>query len=70
LRVGLFAAAFIQLWPIQSSTAFTSMPIGGWFFLLLGWGMAEAQRQATQRNAQVLQPHSQPSVGPLSLRTK
>jgi O-antigen ligase len=40
LRTGLFAAIFIQLWPIQSSTAFTSMPIGGWFFLLLGWAMA------------------------------
>lgn len=40
VRVGLFAAACIQLWPIQSTTAFTSMPIGGWFFLLLGWGMA------------------------------
>ena len=40
VRVGLFAAACIQLWPVQSSTGFTSMPIGGWFFLLLGWGMA------------------------------
>jgi hypothetical protein len=43
LRVALFAAAFIQLWPIQSSTAFNSMPIGGWFFLLLGFGLAEAR---------------------------
>jgi hypothetical protein len=43
LRVGLFAAIFIQLWPIQSTTAFTSMPVGGWFFLLLGWAMAEAR---------------------------
>lgn len=44
LRVGLFAAVFIQLWPVQSTSAFTSMPMGGWFFLLLGWGMAEARR--------------------------
>ena len=27
--------------PIQSTSAFTSMPMGGWFFLLLGWAMAE-----------------------------
>lgn len=43
LRVGLFAAAVIQLWPIASTSAFISMPMGGWFFLLLGWGMAEAR---------------------------
>jgi O-antigen ligase len=43
LRVGLFAAIFIQVWPIQSTTAFTSMPVGGWFFLLLGWAMAETR---------------------------
>jgi len=43
LRVALFAAALIQLWPIASSTGFTAMPIGGWSFLLLGWGLAEAR---------------------------
>ncbi len=43
LRVGLFATVFVLLWPVQSTSAFTSMPIGGWFFLLLGWGMAEAR---------------------------
>jgi hypothetical protein len=43
LRVALFAAALIQLWPIASTTAFTSMPTGGWSFLLLGWGLAEAR---------------------------
>ena len=43
LRVGLFAAAVIQLWPIASTSAFVSMPMGGWFFFLLGWGMAEAR---------------------------
>jgi O-antigen ligase len=43
LRVALFATILAQLWPVQSTTAFTSMPVGGWFFLLLGWAMAEAR---------------------------
>lgn len=43
LRVGLFASVAIQLWPIASTSAFISMPMGGWFFLILGWGMAEAR---------------------------
>jgi O-antigen ligase len=40
LRVGLFVAAFIQVWPIASTSPMISMPIGGWFFLLLGFGLA------------------------------
>ncbi len=51
LRVGLFAAAVLQLWPIASTSGFTSMPMGGWFFLLLGWGMAEARWQAAPDGA-------------------
>ena len=47
LRVGLFVAALIQLWPVASTTAFTSMPLGGWFFVLLGLGLAE--ERARQR---------------------
>lgn len=42
LRAGLFAAALIQLWPLASTTAFTSMPLAGLFFVLLGLGLAEA----------------------------
>ncbi|HTI83975.1 MAG TPA: O-antigen ligase family protein [Acetobacteraceae bacterium] len=41
--VGLFAAAVIQLWPIASTTGFYTLPVAGWSFLLLGWGMAEAR---------------------------
>ncbi len=43
LRVGLFAAVLIQLWPIASTSAFSALPMGGWLFLLLGWGLAEAR---------------------------
>jgi O-antigen ligase len=43
LRVGLFTAIVIQLWPLASTSAFTSMPMGGWFFLLLGYAQAEAR---------------------------
>ena len=39
-RTGLFVAVLIQEWPIASSSAFTNMPLGGWFFLLLGLGLA------------------------------
>jgi O-Antigen ligase len=49
LRAALFAAAAIQLWPIASSTGYTSMPVGGWSFLLLGWGLAEARWPNGQR---------------------
>jgi hypothetical protein len=41
--VGLFAAAVIQFWPIASTTGFYTLPVAGWSFLLLGWGMAEAR---------------------------
>jgi O-antigen ligase len=42
LRVGLFVAALIQEWPIASASAFTAVEIGGFFFLMLGYGLAIA----------------------------
>ncbi len=50
LRVGLFASILLQLWPVQSTSSFFSMPMGGWFFLLLGWALAES-RAALHRPA-------------------
>ncbi len=47
LRVGLFAAVLIQLWPIASTSGFNALPMGGWLFLLLGWGLAEARAANT-----------------------
>ncbi len=41
MRVGLFAVVLAQLFPLQSTPSYWSMPIGGWFYLLLGWAMAE-----------------------------
>ena len=43
LRAGLFAATVMTVWPIASTTSFVSMPVGGWCFLMLGWGLAEAR---------------------------
>ncbi len=42
LRVGLFVAALIQEWPIASASGFTAMEAGGFFFLMLGYGLALA----------------------------
>jgi hypothetical protein len=46
LRIGLFVAAVLQAWPIASTSPIQSMPIGGWFFLLLGFGLAASCQQA------------------------
>ncbi len=51
LRVGLFASFFIQVWPLASTSAFISMPMGGWFFVLLGWGLAEAREPLARGEA-------------------
>ena len=50
VRVGLFVAALLHLWPIASSTAFTSMPQSGWFFALLGLGLAQTQHYINTRH--------------------
>jgi hypothetical protein len=40
---GLLGAALVLLWPIASTTGFFLLPIAGWSFLMLGWGLAEAR---------------------------
>ena len=49
LRTGLFVAALLQEWPIASTSDFLSMPLSGWFFLLLGLGLAETRAYMTAR---------------------
>ena len=46
MRVGLFAVMLAQLFPLQSTPSYWSMPIGGWFYVLLGWAMAETYDRA------------------------
>lgn len=43
LRVALFVAALLHEWPLASASSFEAMPLSGWFFLLLGLGLAEAR---------------------------
>jgi O-antigen ligase len=47
LRVGLFVAALIHVWPLASASAFSAMPLSGWFFVLLGLGLAETNAYIT-----------------------
>ncbi|MDE2583636.1 MAG: O-antigen ligase family protein [Rhodospirillales bacterium] len=49
LRVGLFTAAALILWPIASTTSLFTLPNAGWSFLLIGWGLAEARAAAAAR---------------------
>lgn len=51
LRVGLFVAVLIQEWPIASASAFSSMPLSGWFFVMLGLGLAETRAYMTAKSA-------------------
>jgi O-Antigen ligase len=48
MRVGLFATVLAQLFPVQSAPSFWTLPMSGWFYLLLGWAMAETYGRARQ----------------------
>ena len=53
LRVALFVAALLHEWPLASSSSFEAMPLSGWFFLLLGLGLAETRAYiAAQRTSE------------------
>lgn len=49
-RVGLFVAFIVQEWPIASTSDFLNLPLGGWAFLLIGVGLAEARAIRPDRN--------------------
>jgi O-antigen ligase len=62
LRVGLFVAALIQEWPIASTSDFLSMPLSGWFFVLLGLGLAEARAYMSGRSERGTRCPKRPSL--------
>ncbi len=64
LRVGLFAAVLIQEWPIASASAFSSMPLSGWFFLTVGFGLAEARAYMTANSLEELPCPTRSSPSP------
>ena len=51
LRAGLLVGAVVALWPVASTSAFTSMPNGGWVFLLLGLGFAASAADGGEQPA-------------------
>ena len=51
LRVALFTAALLHEWPIASSSSIEAMPLSGWFFLLLGLGLAETRAYIADQSA-------------------
>ncbi|HVZ09944.1 O-antigen ligase family protein [Rhodopila sp.] len=62
IRVALFATAAFEFWPIQSSTSLVSMPIGGWLFLMLGWGLAEARWPRQHPMVDMVDPSPDPPM--------
>jgi O-antigen ligase len=41
IQVALFVTLCTALWPIASTTSLFTVPNAGWFFLVVGWGLAE-----------------------------
>ena len=46
LRVGLFVAVLMELWPVASTSGFYSTELIGFMYLMLGLGLAEARWSA------------------------
>ena len=46
LRVGLFVSALIQEWPIAAHSGYSAVEIAGFFFLIVGYGLALSRAAA------------------------
>lgn len=42
-QAALLVIIFVIIWPFASATAMFTVPNGGWTFLMIGWGLAEAR---------------------------
>jgi O-antigen ligase len=42
-RAALLITVFVAVWPIASTTSLFTVPNAGWFFLMVGWGLAEVR---------------------------
>jgi O-antigen ligase len=51
IQVALFVTLCTALWPIASSTSLFTVPNAGWFFLVVGWGLAEQANAGAPQNA-------------------
>ncbi len=58
LRVGLFVTALIQEWPLASASGFSAVEIVGFFFLMLGYGLALAR--AADKTVPISPSHATP----------
>ena len=45
--LALFVTVCIALWPIASTTSLFTVPNAGWFFLMVGWGLAEQRSEGS-----------------------
>jgi O-antigen ligase len=43
-QAALLVIVFVAMWPLASTTSLFTVPNAGWFFLMVGWGLAEAHR--------------------------
>jgi hypothetical protein len=41
-QAALLVIVCVAMWPIASTTSLFTVPNAGWFFLMVGWGLAEA----------------------------
>jgi O-antigen ligase len=48
-QAALLVIVFVAMWPIASTTSLFTVPNAGWFFLMVGWGLAEARHQHSGR---------------------